>query len=426
MKCIISAPVETVSGYGARSRDIIRALFKQYPEWDFEILSQAWGNTPTTALDFITDMDIISRINKSKQLDNKPDVWIQITVPNEFQAVGTYNIGISAGIETDRVTSSWLEGANRMNLILVSSEHSKKVFINSVYTKHDKNTHKTLGELRLTTPIDIIFEGSDIDIYKPLTELELINSENSFYIELSEILIKEKFCFLYLGHWTGGSFGQDRKDVSSTISVYCETFKSHKNPPALLLKTNGATFSYMDQHNIESKINSMNVDNLPIYLIHGQLTDAEINILYNHPKVKAFITTTHGEGYGRPLQEFALIGKPIIAPNYSGQLDFLNIKYTTLISGQLGKIHPSAIVPNAMEEDHNWFFCNYQEFSQSLTDLFFNYKNYLKPAQIQMLQLREEKTLDKMANKLKELIDSYNPGTVILPKISLPKLVKVD
>ena len=61
-----------------------------------------------------------------------------------------------------------------------------------------------------------------------------------------------------------------------------------------------------------------------VYLLHGDLTDKELNSLYNHNKVKVHITFTKGEGFGRPLLEASLTGKPIIAPGWSGHMDFLN------------------------------------------------------------------------------------------------------
>ena len=89
--CVVSCPVATRSGYGGRSRDFVRALIKSKPDWDIKILSQRWGNTSMDALFAGEDDDLISRIILDKQ-DKKPNVWIQISVPNEFQAVGDYNI----------------------------------------------------------------------------------------------------------------------------------------------------------------------------------------------------------------------------------------------------------------------------------------------------------------------------------------------
>ena len=123
--CVVSCPIDTSSGYGSRSRDFVRSLIKLKDDiWDIKILAQKWGNTPWGALDSEKDIDLISRLTPN--IPKKPDVWIQVTVPNEFQPVGTYNIGVTAGIETTICPPQWIEGCNRMNLVLTSSNHSKK------------------------------------------------------------------------------------------------------------------------------------------------------------------------------------------------------------------------------------------------------------------------------------------------------------
>jgi hypothetical protein len=111
--------------------------------------------------------------------------------------------------------------------------------------------------------------------------------------------------------------GHDRKDVGMLIKTFCETFKGKSNKPALILKSSGAGYSILDREEILKKINQIRTDDsLPnVYLLHGSITNEEMNGLYNHPKVKTMVSFTHGEGYGRPLAEFATSEKPIIATN---------------------------------------------------------------------------------------------------------------
>jgi len=40
LNCVVSCPADTYSGYGARSRDFLKALIEAKPEWDVKILSQ--------------------------------------------------------------------------------------------------------------------------------------------------------------------------------------------------------------------------------------------------------------------------------------------------------------------------------------------------------------------------------------------------
>ena len=133
--CVVSCPIDTFSGYGARSRDFVRSLIKEKDsEWDIKILPQRWGECP---------WNFLSQDNPLRQrfiggLQRKPDVWVQITVPNEFQAVGTFNIGVSAGIETNIYPAEFIDGSNKMDLNLVSSQHSKNVAQQSQFEKKNQ------------------------------------------------------------------------------------------------------------------------------------------------------------------------------------------------------------------------------------------------------------------------------------------------
>ena len=166
---IVSGPVDTFSGYGARSRDIVLPIIKS-GSYDVKILPQRWGSTPFGFLkannpDHKLMMDCILQGN---QLPKQPDVWMQITVPNEFQPIGKFNIGITAGIETTLCDASWIEGLNRMNLNLVSSEHSKKIFQSTQFEERNRQTNALEGNIKLEKPVEVLFEGVNTDIYKVL------------------------------------------------------------------------------------------------------------------------------------------------------------------------------------------------------------------------------------------------------------------
>ena len=163
------------------------------------------------------------------------------------------------------------------------------------------------------------------------------------------------------------------------IKAFFETFKNKKNKPALILKTSVTGASYMDRDEVIKRIkqikNTVNSKNLPnVYLLHGNFTDEEMNSIYNHSKVKAMINFTKGEGFGRPLLEFSVTGKPIISTNWSGQVDFLNKEFTTLIGGELKPIHKSAQVKDMLIEGSKWFAPNTSEMGGALKDMFENYK----------------------------------------------------
>ena len=425
---VISCPIDTFSGYGARSRDIVLSLIKS-DKYNIKILSQRWGNTPFGFLQK-TNPDhkaMLDCILSGNQLPKQPDVWMQITVPNEFQPVGKYNIGVTAGIETTLCNVDWIEGMNRMNLNLVSSEHAKRIFKNSKFEKRNTQTQQIEEVIELKSPVEVLFEGADLNKYKIID----LPSNSQILEVLNEI--PESFCYLFVGHWIKGDLGEDRKDVGMLIKTFLETFKGKKTRPALIVKTSSATSSIMDREGILDKIRAIEGQvggDLPsIYLIHGDLLDEEINELYNHPKVKAFVSFTKGEGFGRPLLEASLSAKPVIASDWSGHLDFLDSEMSILLQGEVKQIHPSAVVEKMLLAESGWFTVNYKKASGVLVDVYKNYKKYLDRAKKQAYRSRTEFSLDKMAEKLISTIDSKIPKPVEfklpqLKKIELPKIKK--
>ena len=427
---LVQGPVATRSGYGEHARDLVRALVS-IDKWDVKIINTRWGNTPMNALDIEdpNDQVIIKRFLE-KKLDRQPDIFMQVAVPNEFTGVGKYNIGVTAGIETTVCSSAWLEGLNKMDMIIVPSKHSKAVFKTSKYDKLNDETKKKVGELKALAPIEVLFEGADTTIYKKTNKISSTVKD-----EIDKI--PEKFIFLFVGHWLKGKVGQDRKDVGGLVKSFCEAFKNkpERKRPALLLKTSGATFSILDREEMLKKITevkaTVSARALPnIYLLHGDLLPEEMNSLYNHPRIKAHVSFTKGEGFGRPLLEASLSGKPVIATNWSGHIDFL--KHSTLLPGDLKQVHQSAVWKNVILPESKWFYVNLIYASKVLKDVFKNYKNYLNLAKKQLTYSKNEFSADKMtsifADIMKQRVNVPQEVKIALPKlnkISLPKLKRV-
>ena len=420
----ISAPFDTYSGYGARSRDLIKAII-ELDKYDVKLMSQRWGNTPWGFIKNNPEWSFLNNhLHNHPQLTEQPDIWMQITVPNEFQPVGKFNIGCTAGMETTLVDGSWVEGINRMNINLVSSEHSKQSFLNSTYEKKHTNG-QSLGQIKVEKPIEVLFEGANIDIYKVLDILpknELHNSITS---------LPESFTYLFVGHWMQGDLGQDRKNVGLLIKAFYETFKNKAKKPALILKTSGSGASYMDRNELLKKINQIKKTvvstNLPnIYLLHGEFTDIEMNQLYNHPKVKAMVSLTKGEGFGRPLLEFSLTKKPIITSGWSGHIDFLNSEFTSLLPGRLENVHDSAAVPNMILKESQWFSVDHGAIGHYLKDVFENYKKYTDGAKRQAFKNKKEFSWEAMKNKVNELFTQHIPDLPKKVELKLPNLKKIE
>mgnify|MGYP003121002095 FL=1 len=418
---VVSCPLDTYSGYGARARDFVKALI-ELNKYEVKTISQRWGNTRFGYLEDHNEDLLLSTI--VPQISKKPNLWIQITVPNEFNPLGEYNIGVTAGMETTLVHQSWIEGCNRMNLILTSSAHSKKVFTDVTYDIKNNQTNQVVKQIKLEKPIEVLREGADLNKYfaKPTSDFDLSD-------------IKESFCYLFVGHWMQGDIGHDRKNVGYTIKSFLETFKNKQKKPALILKTQQVGSSILDQDRILRRIDDIRKTvrgTIPnIYLVTGDLTDEQMNQLYNHPKVKAMVSFTKGEGFGRSLLEFSLTGKPIIASGWSGQLDFLDNKRALLIGGQLENVHKSAAVKDMILEQSQWFKPDDMHVARAWTDMFKKYKDFTIPAKQLKNSNKVEFSFDKMVEELKSYDEKYVPSFAVqvdlnIPKLDLPKLQKID
>ena len=423
---VVTAPVGTRSGYGAHSRDICRSLI-DLDKFDVRIWSVRWGSTPQNALSEQNpqDLPIIKRLLQTPEIERQPDIHVHIVVPNEFQNIAKYNIGITAGIETTTIPPTWIEGLNKMDLNIVPANFVKHTIENTKYDKHDENTKQKIGQLANQKPVEVLFEGVDTDVYGRTNEFskDLLNEFE---------LIKEDFCFLHVGHWLQGGMGEDRKDIGMLVKTFCESFKGQKNKPALILKTSGATPSILDRQEIVSKIDEIKrqiVGDLPnIYVLHGDLRDEEMNQLYNHPKVKVHVTFTHGEGFGRPLLEATLSEKPVIATNWSGQVDFLN-QDSVLLPGNLIDVPKNSFPKEFLVDGAKWFQVNYAYASNVLKEIHKNYVKYVTKAKKQSIVNKSKFSLDQMTKTLDGILNKHLPKFEEQPKkvdIKLPTLKKVS
>ena len=429
---LICAPVTSRSGYGAHARDLVWS-FIQHDKYDIKIIDVRWGECPRNALDKnnTRDKQLLDCILPQPQVDRQPDIYIDIRIPNEFQQVGKYNIGITAGVETTAVSQAWLDGCNKMDLIIVPSEHSKAGFVNTIYDKVQQlpdGKQQKIGELKLEKPIEVVFEGSDEDIYKSVDGDKI---DSDFHNLLNE-KVPEKFAFLSVGQWGNGDFGEDRKDISKLIKVFYETFANKKKQPALILKTNGATYSILDREDILNKINSVKSHfpsewKLPnVYLLHGDMSEVELNYLYNHPKVKSFVSFTHGEGFGRPLLEASMTGLPIITSNWSGHKDFLNRDESILVDGKLTQVPKSVVWKDIIIEQSQWFSIDEQLAKQAMLYAFKNPLDFKNKAKKLEFDNRGKFTHKKMTILLNEIVNKYVKNIPTQVTLSLPKLKKVN
>jgi len=396
---VFQAPVATRSGYGDHSRDILKSLF-ELDKYDVKVVPTRWGNTPQDQIDPSTEFGQKILQNIATQVNRKPDIFIQVSVANEFKALGNYNIGITAGVETTVAPQEFIQGGNNMDLIITPSEFTKDTLVKTTFTQVDKNTNQKVGELKLQKPVEVLFEGVNTEVFNGKSSTSILDS------------VDTDFNFLFVGHWLAGELGQDRKDVGMMIKTFCTVFKAlpKNQQPGLILKTSHAGFSVGEREDIKLKIENVTKEYgdscPPIHLVWGDLSESELNSLYNDEKVKAFLMFTKGEGYGRPLAEFATTGKPIIVSDWSGFKDFLPKENTVYLEGELTNVHESAQNKFLLKES-KWFSVNYSKAAAKIFDVHKNYKTYLSKSNGLKTNINSNFTLDKMTKKLEEILNKY-------------------
>jgi len=428
--CIFQSPMWTRSGYGDLGMALAKSLLR-YDKYDLMIVPTRWGGCSRKYLESdMTDpveKELFKKIIR-QPVTRQPDLFIQCSIPNEFQPPAKYNIGVTAGIETTIARPDWVEGLNRMNFNIVTSNHAKKVFEEAVYQKQQEPNQPPQPSLKSLKPMEVLFWGADLSIY---------GNDKTFEARVEEELsvIKEDFCFLFVGQWTSGGLFSDRKDIGNLIKCFLTTFSNMglKKKPALIIKTSGAAICNMDKHDMINRLKSVRAiveqerktTDLPnVYILYGELTESEMNALYNHSKIKAHISFTHGEGFGHPLLLSTLSGKPLLVSNWSGHLDFLDTKLCKLLDGEVKQI-PGDCVNEWLIKESGWFTVNYLKAMESMKNCFHFYKPHLELAEKLRQRNVVEFSIQAMDKKFHGFLDQYVPKFATETKLVLPKLRKV-
>lgn len=424
--CLIQAPVLSRSGYGDMSDKFSLAIIKQN-KYDVKIAPTRWGGCPSKVSkdQLVTeDEKLLHSCFLTQPLTKQPDLFVQAGLPTEFKRVGKYNIGLTAGIETTLPSPQFVEGMNTMDLNIVISTFLKKVFKDAKYRKQFNDGSGRIEEIEVKKPVEVCFIGVDDNIFK---KTDIISSE------INDVMnkIKEDFCLLFVGMWThGNALYCDRKDIGMLIKTFLKTYKDSKNPPALVLKTSGATQSIIDRTECLKRIEKIKKEvggnNLPnVYLLHGELTQEQMNQLYNHPKIKAHISFTHGEGFGIPLLEASFSGKPIIVSDWSGHLDFLSKETSILLSGDVKPIQRET-VNEWLVKDSQWFYVNYDKAEEKLKNLQDVYDKIASKGDRAMEYNRKNFNLNEMYKTVSSILDKYVPTFTVDQPFVLPTIKKIE
>ena len=271
-KIFLKGPLLTRSGYGEQSRFALRSLRSREDLFEIFIQPLQWGKTSWTP-----EMDeeriwIDQAIEKTIayiQQGGKFDISLQVTIPNEFENHAPINIGYTAGIETTKAAHQWIQKINEMDRIITTSSHSKKVLEETQY--HAQNTQT--GQqfiLKAETPIE--FVNYPVKTYNNIPELELNVSTSFNFLAVAQ-------------------FGP-RKNLLNTIKWFIEEFRDED--VGLVVKSNISKNCLMDRSRLNAELTNFlrqqGERQCKVYLLHGDLTDAEMHSLYHNPQINAFVS----------------------------------------------------------------------------------------------------------------------------------------
>lgn len=364
---LLKGPTLSMSGYGQHSRQIFRWLMKK----DVDLLVQAtpWGST-SWHINEKGLSGLVGEIMKRTvgNLPKRPDVSLQVILPNEWDInAANVNVGVSAFVETDVCNPKWIEDCNRMSHIVVPS-------------KHIKETIERTG--RVKVPLDVV----------PEAYIDQIRSRNEV-TEEPLLDLKTDFNFLILGQLTGNNNNNDRKNTYNTLKWLCEAFKNDPNV-GIVIKTNTGTGTTIDRANtynaLKACVSSVRKGDYPrVTLLHGAMEEEEVARLYRHPKIKACINLTRGEGFGLPLLEAAASDLPVIATNWSGHLDFMKMGKFIPINYELKEIDRTRVDGSIFVRGARWAEASEDDFKKKVKKFKDNFDMPTKWAQDLGLKLRE-------------------------------------
>tara|TARA_Y100001973_G_scaffold106614_1_gene185845 strand:+ start:1709 stop:2986 length:1278 start_codon:yes stop_codon:yes gene_type:complete len=416
-KVLLVGPVLSNSGYGEHARCILRSLIANITKFDIYIQPTMWGQTSTSTANTPENRFILDCISRTQSYKGKYDISLQVALPNEWKTLADKNIGFTAAVETDRCNPQWIQHCNQMDEVVVVSDHAGKSITNFKYPLQDQ-AGNAVGILSLEKPYTVI--GYPVKSY----------TDSSF---ASQLDLPEQ-CFLSVVQ------AAPRKDYVTLIKTFIEEFKDEE--VGLLLKMNLIKDSVPDRYNLtrhlKGVLNSIDPGKerkCKVILLHGRLEESDLHSLYLDPRIKAYVTTTHGEGYGLPIFEAAYSGLPVVAPNWSGYLDFLRAPYTNKKSGKtkwkslflktkcsVNKVEPDAHMKDIIFPESQWAYVDQDHFKKNLRSVLRSNKLYRDEAEALKNYLHEAYSSGKINDQIMNIIDGLNTDSLVAPESSEPSV----
>jgi len=397
-KVLVRGPALTRTGYGEHCRFVLRCLRTMEDKIDIYLIPVNWGQSNWVWEDNEERrwMDnIIRKTAVHGQQQGQYDVSIQVTIPNEWQRLAPVNFGVTAGIETTKVAPIWLQKANEMDKIITISEHSKQTFINTVYEGIDQRTGQT-AHLKCSKEVEIV--------HYPVKHYDKVDLKINF---------PTKFNFLTVAQWG------PRKNVENTICWFVEEFID--NPDVgLVVKTFAKGGSLIDRNNAKKQLTGLlkKYENrqCKVYLLHGDMTEEEMHSLYRHKSINCLVSLTHGEGFGLPHFEAAYSGLPVLAPDWSGYLDFLCMPVKNKkgkeklrpcfarVEHELAPVQQQAVWDGVIQKDSMWAFPQQGSYKMKLREVYKDHGRFKSQSKKLQKWILENFSFDTQADKFTDFL----------------------
>ena len=390
-KVLLRAPLLTNSGYGVHSRQVFEWLYER-EDVDLIVECLQWGRT-SWILNEDSENGLIGKIMSCSKPygEGEVDISFQVQLPDEWdENLAKFNIGVTALVETDRCSRAWVDKCNKMDHVVVPSTFTKNVL-------------KRSGVV--VKPVTVIPEWYNRKLMNKSDISKTLNDERFGEID-------SDFNILMIGTLTSQIPEDDRKNLVNTIKWLSEEFADCKDV-SIVLKTNFGKGTTADRRMcvkyLEKLKKTLNLTSFPkIKLLHGNMTPLEIASLFNHHRVKMYVTGTRGEGYGLPLIEAAVAGVPIVATGWSGHLQFLDKENFGCVDYSLTEISDSRVDNRVFEKGFRWANPDEKSFKKEVRKVYEDYETASRKARQMMKRVR----VDFSSFEIKKQYDKLFEGVV--------------
>lgn len=403
----LAAPLSSFSGYGQYARSISMMLIHSYSNDEniklflFDLPSQTISLSQLYDIKESKYKQLVDYIQPLQNIQKQFfDIFMTVSIPMAFLQKGLVNIGITALAEVDKIHPQLIEHCNRMDEVFVMSDFNIDSLKRSVYKLQDER------EIKLNVPVQKISPA--------YIETDIIENKSDITSYIDDI--PQQFLFVAVGQWLPGSIGADRKDIGALISSFLRGFGNNKDI-GLLLKVDQGKSSILSQYSIRQRLLQicngigLKMDICNVHFISGDLTDNQMQEIYNHDKVRGMVSFTHAQSFGLPMMQFSgSTGKPMIVPYHSGLVQYIKPQYVEVL------IHKQTQVPQELFQSFmrdfiipqsRWYTIDYQYALFKMAEFIKNYSLLLQRGKMQQQTIKQEFSLQNMSKLLQSHLSKY-------------------